>query len=105
MDAAGRLSPLPSWIEAPATRSVLQALTAAGQVVRFCGGSVRDAVLGLEHSDLDLATADAPETVIRLIERAGLKAVPTGIEHGTVTAIVEGRHLEITTLRRDIDTF
>jgi poly(A) polymerase len=90
---------------APATRAVLAALTADGTTVRFVGGCVRDAILSRPVKDIDLATSDAPDTVINLLERAGLKAVPTGIEHGTVTAIADGQPFEVTTLRRDVETF
>ena len=85
--------------------AVLAALTADGAVVRFVGGCVRDAVIGRAIAgDIDLATADPPETVIALLEAAGLRALPTGIAHGTVTAVAEGQSLEITTLRRDVET-
>ena len=100
----GRLAPQP-WMTAAETRAVLDALTAEGGEVRFVGGCVRDAVLGRPVGDVDIATHDPPERVIALLERAGLKAVPTGIAHGTVTAVVGGKHFEITTLRRDVETF
>src|SRR5215207_4298756 len=75
-------------MQEPATRTVLQALADAGIAARFVGGCVRDALLGLPIADLDLATPARPETVIAALEKAGVKAVPTGIEHGTVTAVV-----------------
>jgi len=86
------------------TRAVVDALQADGRAVRFVGGCVRDAVLGWAANDIDVATPDPPETVMALLERAGIRAVPTGIEHGTVTAVVEGLPIEITTLRRDVET-
>ncbi len=89
---------------APDTRAVLAALTARGAAVRFVGGCVRDAVLGRAVKDVDLATPDPPETVIRLLQAAGIRAVPTGIKHGTVTAVVGRAHFEVTTLRRDVET-
>ena len=92
------------WMTAAPTRAVLAALTADGAVARFVGGCVRDAVLGRVVKDIDLATTDAPQAVIEKLERAGLKAVPTGIAHGTVTAVTEKRPFEITTLRRDVET-
>jgi poly(A) polymerase len=98
-----RLTPFP-WMRAPATQRVLAALTADGAEVRFIGGSVRDGLLGRPVQDIDLATHDPPETVIALLKRARLKAVPTGIAHGTVTAIADGRPFEITTLRVDVET-
>jgi len=89
---------------AASTRAVLDALRADGRAVRFVGGCVRDAVLGREVNDIDIATPDPPETVMALLARAGIKAVPTGVEHGTVTAVVDGAHFEVTTLRRDVET-
>jgi poly(A) polymerase len=88
-----------------ATRAVLRALSGRGIAVRFVGGCVRDALLGLPIADIDLATPARPEEVIAALEKAGIKAVPTGIEHGTVTAVVPPRHFEITTLRRDVETY
>ena len=90
---------------APETRAVVAALTAGGSPVRFVGGCVRDAVHGRPVGDVDIATPDDPGTVTRLLEDAGLRAVPTGITHGTVTAVVDGAHFEITTLRRDVETY
>jgi len=68
------------------------------------GGAVRDSLLGLPVSDVDLATALRPDEVIRRLETAGIKAIPTGIAHGTITAVADGRSFEITTLRRDVAT-
>ena len=85
--------------------AVIAALSANGAVVRFVGGCVRDAVIGRPPGgDIDLATADQPETVIALLEAAGLRALPTGITHGTVTAVADRRPVEVTTLRRDVET-
>lgn len=92
------------WMESRETRAVLDALLAGGAGVRFVGGCVRDAVAGRPISDIDLATEAPPERVVELIEAAGLKAVPTGIAHGTVTAVSAGRPYEITTLRHDVET-
>jgi poly(A) polymerase len=75
-----------------------------GQPVRFVGGCVRDGVLGRRVVDIDLATPEAPKRVMALLQAASLKAIPTGIEHGTVTAVADGRPFEITTLRRDVTT-
>lgn len=90
---------------APETRAVLSALRVEGQEVRFVGGCVRDAILGRPVKDVDIATPDSPEKVVKLLESAGLKAVPTGIEHGTVTAVSDHRPFEITTLREDVETY
>jgi poly(A) polymerase len=94
------------WLCAPDSRRVLRALTAGGRPARFVGGCVRDGLLGREPAgpDLDLATPEPPERVIELLEHAGLKAIPTGLSHGTVTAVADGRRFEITTLRRDVAT-
>ncbi len=96
------LSPQP-WMTATPTRKVMDALHAAGQA-RFVGGCVRDALLGRAVSDIDIATPLEPPAVIDALKAAGLKAVPTGIEHGTITAVADGRPFEITTLRRDVET-
>ena len=90
---------------APETVAVFAALTADGAAVRLVGGCVRDAVLGRPIKDIDLATEDPPDRVLALLDAAGLKSVPTGIEHGTVTALTGGRHFEVTTLRKDVETF
>ena len=90
-------------MEAPATRTVVEALSADGADVRFVGGCVRDALLGRETNDIDLGTPDRPERVMALLQRAGIEShtVPRGIAHGTVTALAGGKRHEITTLRRD----
>jgi poly(A) polymerase len=92
-----------AWLRVPASRKVLAALGADGRPARFVGGCVRDGLLGLpDVRELDIATPERPQQVIRLLERAGLPAIPTGLAHGTVTTIADGRHFEITTLRRDV---
>ncbi len=93
-----------AWLNAPETRAVLLALTADGGEARFVGGCVRNALIGAPIQDIDLATPLSPEEVMRRIEAAGLRAVATGIEHGTVTAISKSKPYEITTLRRDVST-
>lgn len=103
MEPAGRIEIQP-WMRALETRAVIGALSAGGAKVRFVGGCVRDAVLGRAVTDIDLATTLAPERVIELLEAADIRAVPTGIAHGTVTAIVGKRRFEITTLRVDVET-
>ena len=84
---------------------VVEALRAGGGKVRFVGGCVRDALLGRAVSDIDLATPEPPERVMERLRAASITVIPTGIEHGTVTAIVAGRPIEITTLRKDVETF
>ena len=73
-------------------------------LTRYVGGAVRDDLLGLPVSDIDLATRLAPDEVIRRLEEARIKAVPTGIDHGTITAVSDGHPFEVTTLRRDVST-
>lgn len=101
MTPAGTLPPQ-DWLVAKDTRAVIAALTARGARVRFVGGCVRDAILDRRVQDIDIATPDIPETVVALLTGAGFKAIPTGIEHGTVTAVAFGRPFEVTTLRRDV---
>jgi poly(A) polymerase len=92
-------------MEAAATRAVLRALEAGGQEARFVGGCVRDALLGRAIGDIDIATPEPPQRVTELLRKRRIKVVPTGIAHGTVTAVAGGRPFEITTLRRDVETF
>lgn len=103
-EPVGQLPPQ-DWMTAPETQAVIAALAAGGAEVRFVGGCVRDAVLRRPIRDIDIATHDPPERVMTLLERAGLRAIPTGIAHGTVTAVVGKAHFEITTLRCDVETF
>ncbi|MCW0236619.1 MAG: CCA tRNA nucleotidyltransferase [Ferrovibrio sp.] len=103
MTLPDRIPPV-DWMTAAPTRSLLAALGAGGAPVRFVGGCVRDAILGLRPADIDIATPETPETVIRRLEKAKLKVVPTGIEHGTVTAVVPPATFQVTTLRRDVAT-
>ncbi|MCB2108958.1 MAG: CCA tRNA nucleotidyltransferase [Rhodobacteraceae bacterium] len=86
--------------DAAVTR-VMAALGAPETDARFVGGCVRDALLGRPVGDIDIATPDTPEAVTEKLERAGLRVIPTGLAHGTVTAVADGRNFEITTLRRD----
>ncbi len=95
---------LQPWMEEPPTRKVMAALRAAGSPARFVGGSVRDALLGRPVLDIDIATPEPPDRVMALLAAAGIKTVPTGLAHGTVTAVVKPRHFEVTTLRRDVET-
>ena len=82
----------------------LEALGADQGLTRYVGGAVRDDLLDLAVSDVDLATRLQPEEVIRRLEAAKIKAVPTGIDHGTITAVSDGHPYEVTTLRRDVAT-
>jgi len=92
-----------TWLQQPACQAVMKALSAGGNTPRFVGGCVRDTIAGREVHDIDIATPDLPETVISLLETENIKAIPTGIEHGTITALCEGQTFEITTLRADVE--
>jgi poly(A) polymerase len=92
------------WRQSEGLRAVLVALTDDGQPPRVVGGAVRDSLFGLPVADVDLATPLLPDAVIRRLESAGIKAVPTGLDHGTITAVAAGQNFEITTLRRDVAT-
>ncbi len=87
----------PAFLSDPALQAVLRALPAA----RIVGGAVRDTIAGHPVADIDLATPDPPDAVMQALEAAGLKQAPTGLQHGTVTAISHGRGFEVTTLRTD----
>ena len=92
------------WLKAPETQAVLATLAGAGHRALAVGGCVRDALLGVPVTDVDVATDARPERVTALAEAAGLKAVPTGVEHGTVTVVSGGVPHEVTTFRRDVET-
>ncbi|TAJ69169.1 MAG: CCA tRNA nucleotidyltransferase [Phenylobacterium sp.] len=96
----------PHWMTAPQTAAVFDALEAEGgaDCARFVGGCVRNSLVGRPVDDLDIATTLTPDRVTRALEAAGLRVVPTGIEHGTVTAVSSHTPHEITTLRRDVTT-
>ncbi|WP_300376215.1 CCA tRNA nucleotidyltransferase [Henriciella sp.] len=93
------------WLTDAKTAAVMAALEAEKPgSARFVGGCVRNAIMGVPVDDIDIATQLAPETVVSALEKAGIKAVPTGIEHGTITAVIDKTPFEITTLRRDVET-
>ena len=93
-----------SWRSRRGMAKLLDALGAGDGLTRFVGGAVRDRLLKLPVSDIDLATRLRPDEVVERLQAAGIKAVPTGIEHGTVTAVSDGQPVEVTTLRRDVST-
>jgi poly(A) polymerase len=93
--------PPQDWMTDSKTSAVMAAL---GEAALFVGGCVRNAVLGEEVGDIDIATQHTPDEVMKRLEAANIKAVPTGIDHGTVTAVAEGTPFEITTLRKDVET-
>ncbi|MEO0495939.1 MAG: CCA tRNA nucleotidyltransferase [Pseudomonadota bacterium] len=92
------------FLKAPALLAVFDALEAAGGKVRVNGGAVRNALMGEPVSDIDLSTDLVPSAVMEAAEAAGLKCVPTGLDHGTVTIVSHGEAFEVTTLRQDIET-
>ena len=92
------------WRSRRGMKRLLAALGAKDGLTRYVGGAVRDDLLDLPVSDVDLATRLEPEEVVRRLEAARIKAVPTGIDHGTVTAVSDGHPYEVTTLRRDVST-
>jgi poly(A) polymerase len=96
--------PAASWQRREGMKALLAALDAGTGATRYVGGCVRDTLLGLPVSDVDLATRLTPQEVIDRLAGARIKAVPTGIAHGTVTAVVAGKPVEVTTLRRDVAT-
>lgn len=96
--------PAAEWRDRPGLRRIVAALAADGGAVKIVGGAVRDTLLDLAVTDIDLATPLLPLEVTRRLEAADIKVIPTGIAHGTVTAIASGDHHEITTLRRDVET-
>jgi poly(A) polymerase len=92
------------WIHHSGTQALCAALAAAGYRALFVGGCVRNALLHVPVSDIDLSTDALPETVTNIAERAGFRVIPTGIEHGTVTVLADGVAQEVTTFRRDVET-
>jgi tRNA nucleotidyltransferase/poly(A) polymerase len=104
MSATLRL-PATEWLRKPALVRVLAMLNNGGEEARVVGGAARNALMGLRLNDIDIATTAPPDEVMRRATAAGLKAVPTGIDHGTVTLVVDGTPFEVTTLRQDVETF
>jgi poly(A) polymerase len=93
------------WLGSGPTSRVLQLLNENGEEARVVGGAVRNALLNIPIGDIDIATTALPDEVIRRAKTAGIKSVPTGIAHGTVTLVVEAQPFEVTTLREDTETF
>jgi poly(A) polymerase len=96
---------LAPWLRSGPTARVLELLNGDGEQARVVGGAVRDALLKLPVGEIDIATTALPVEVIRRARAAAIKSVPTGIEHGTVTLVVDAQPFEVTTLREDIETF
>src|SRR4051795_1440824 len=93
------------WLRSGPTARVLALLNGDGEEARVVGGAVRNALLKLPIGEIDIATTALPSEVIRRAKAAGIKSVPTGIDHGTVTLVVDAQPFEITTLREDTETF
>jgi poly(A) polymerase len=93
------------WLRSGPTARVLALLNGDGEEARVIGGAVRNALLKIPTGDIDIATTSLPDEVIRRAKAAGVKSVPTGIDHGTVTLVVEGHPFEVTTLREDTETY
>ncbi len=93
-----------AWLKDDNLQALFDILCADGGDARVAGGAVRNALMGMPASDVDLCTTLLPQEVVKRLEAAGHKAVPTGIDHGTVTAVIEGQAFEVTTLRKDIET-
>ena len=93
------------WLNAGGLPRLLAVLDCDGEEARAVGGAVRNELLGLPVHEVDVATTALPEEVVRRVTAAGFKPVPTGIEHGTITVVIGGQPFEVTTLRRDVETF
>ena len=93
------------WLSTGALQRLLGVLDRDGEEARAVGGAVRNALIALPVEEIDVATTALPEEVVRRVAAAGFKPVPTGIEHGTVTVVIDGKPFEVTTLRRDVETF
>src|SRR3954466_449975 len=93
------------WLRTGPAARVLGLLNGNGEEARVVGGAVRNALLGIPIGEIDIATTALPAEVVRRAKAAGIKSVPTGIEHGTVTLVVEAHPFEVTTLREDVETF
>ncbi|QNE31378.1 CCA tRNA nucleotidyltransferase [Sphingomonas sp. NBWT7] len=101
---AGVILPRAVWRDRPGLDALADALGAANGDARYVGGAVRDTLLGLDVADIDIATRHTPADVVARLEAAGIRAIPTGIAHGTVTAVSAGTVVEVTTLREDVET-
>lgn len=94
-----------SWLDDPRLQAVFSAIEVDGDSARVVGGAIRNTLLGVPVTDIDIATTALPEVVMARAGEAGIKAVPTGLDHGTVTLVVDHHPYEITTLREDVETF
>ncbi|OJX09524.1 MAG: hypothetical protein BGO77_05030 [Caedibacter sp. 37-49] len=97
--------PLPNWLHSPTTQALLTCIPNASETIRFVGGCVRNTLLNLPVKDIDLATTYLPQDILKFVKDKGFKAVPIGLEHGSMLVIVDSQIFEITTLRKDLETF
>lgn len=104
MSAGATLKGRAPWLEEPQLQKLLAALGSGGEEARVVGGAVRNALLGMPVTDIDVATTTVPDETMARGRAAGFKVVPTGVEHGTVTLVAGGRGYEVTTLRADVET-
>src|SRR5260221_2576866 len=93
------------WLTLPPLQRLIDLFEKKGAILRLVGGSVRDGLLGLPVSDIDLAIDRPPQWVMELLQAHHIKAIPTGIDHGTITAVIDKKPYQITTLRVDVKTF
>ena len=93
------------WLASGALPRLLAVLDCDGEEARVVGGAVRNALLGMPIAEVDVATTAVPEEVVKRVTAAGFKPVPTGIEHGTVTVVIDKHPFEVTTLRKDVETY
>jgi poly(A) polymerase len=92
------------WLSKPSTQLVMQILLSGGHQAFFVGGCVRNTLFGFNATDIDISTNATPKRVMELMNKAGLKTIPTGIDYGTVTVVADKQNYEITTFRKDIET-
>jgi tRNA nucleotidyltransferase/poly(A) polymerase len=104
MSETAGILPAAPWLKSGPLPRLLAVLDTDGEQARIVGGAVRNALLGEAIGDIDIATTALPDEVVRRAKAAGFKPVPTGIDHGTITVVVDGRPFEVTTLRRDTET-
>ena len=93
------------WLKHGEVARLLAVLNRDGEAARVVGGAVRNELLHLPVGEIDVATTAVPEEVVRRVNAAGWKAIPTGIEHGTITVVIDGKPFEVTTLRQDVETY
>lgn len=96
--------PLQPWMTTPAIKRLFKAIPDSQNTLRFVGGCVRDALIDVPVQDIDLATSHKPKAIMEALKKKGINVIPTGLDHGTVMAVLEGQGFEITTLRRDEET-